>query len=174
MNPIHVSIQRLPLTKGKKVSRFCCNKQIVKYDDAVSSVVGELLILVLVIILVSILAVSAFNLLPGERISVVNVVMEPYAAGNDNLTFYHKGGDWIEAAKIRLTVTPENKGKKIVLSPTLPLKDYGGKDTDIFDLGGRCSFEITGVPDGEYSLRLVSSDAVLYSKDNVILSHLLP
>ena len=45
-------------------------------DNAITSVVGEMLILVLVIILVSLFATSAFNLLPGDRETVTTVSME--------------------------------------------------------------------------------------------------
>ena len=44
-------------------------------DDAVTSVVGEILLMALVIILVSLFAASAFDLLPGDRQSAVDVSM---------------------------------------------------------------------------------------------------
>ena len=46
-----------------------------KRDDAATSVVGEILLMALVIILVSLFAASAFDLLPGDRQSVVDVSM---------------------------------------------------------------------------------------------------
>ena len=44
-------------------------------DEAVTSVVGEILLMALVIILVSLFAASAFDLLPGDRQSSVDVSM---------------------------------------------------------------------------------------------------
>lgn len=59
-------------------------------DNAVTSVVGEILILVLVIILVSLFATFMFNLPPGDREMVTTISMEN---NTTHLIFWHKGGD---------------------------------------------------------------------------------
>ena len=57
-----------------------------KRDDAATSVVGEILLMALVIILVSLFAASAFDLLPGDRQSVVDVSMK-YDKDANTLSF---------------------------------------------------------------------------------------
>ena len=73
-------------------------------DDAVTSVVGEILLMALVIILVSLFAASAFDLLPGDRQSAVDVSMS-YDKTNKILSFWHKGGDWIAGDDLAVTLT---------------------------------------------------------------------
>ena len=48
-------------------------KDIQTKDDAVSSVVGEMLLLTIALILAAVFAVSAFSFLPGDREDVVDI-----------------------------------------------------------------------------------------------------
>ena len=135
-----------------------------KLDDAATSVVGEILLMALVIILVSLFAASAFDLLPGDRQSVVDVSM---SVNNDNtLSFWHKGGDWIAGEDLTVTLTEGNTKKPI---GEKSLKDWKGDDKVVFDLGGCYTVSLTEpVPTGEVSIRLTSSDSVLYAFDGVL------
>ena len=138
-----------------------------KRDDAATSVVGEILLMALVIILVSLFAASAFDLLPGDRQSVVDVSMS-YDKDEKTLSFWHKGGDWIAGEDLTVTLTEGNTKKPLVEKS---LKDWKEDDKVVFDLGGCYTVSLPdSVPTGEVSIRLTSSDSVLYAFDGVLKS----
>ena len=135
-----------------------------KRDDAATSVVGEILLMALVIILVSLFAASAFDLLPGDRQSVVDVSM---SVDDDSLSFWHKGGDWIAGEDLTVTLTKSDGTKSVLTQKSLT--DWEGKEKVVFDLGGCYTVSLTEpVPTGEVSIRLTSSDSVLYAFDGVL------
>jgi hypothetical protein len=128
-------------------------------DDAVTSVVGEILLMALVIILVSLFAASAFDLLPGDRQSAVDVSM---SINGDTISFWHKGGDWIEGSELSASLT-ESDGKKHILEK-VSLRDCFGDEKLVFDLGGNYTVKLpTSLPDGTVNIRLTTSDSVLYA-----------
>ena len=135
-------------------------------DDAATSVVGEILLMALVIILVSLFAASAFDLLPGDRQSAVDVSMS-YDKDTKTISFWHKGGDWIYGKDLTVTVT-DSEGKKYTLTEA-SLTDYQGVgDKLVFDLGG--CYTATPIPDeviSPVSIRLTSANSVLYAQDGV-------
>ena len=135
-----------------------------KRDDAATSVVGEILLMALVIILVSLFAASAFDLLPGDRQSVVDVSM---SVDDDSLSFWHKGGDWIAGEDLTVTLTKSDGTKSVLTQKSLT--DWEGKEKVVFDLGGCYTVSLTEpVPTDEVSIRLTSSDSVLYAFDGVL------
>ena len=138
-----------------------------KRDDAATSVVGEILLMALIIILVSLFAASAFDLLPGDRQSVVDVSM---SVNNDNtLSFWHKGGDWVAGEDLTVTLTKSDGTKSVLTQKSLT--DWEGKEKVVFDLGGCYTVSLTEpVPAGIVSIRLISSDSVLYAFDGVLKS----
>lgn len=128
-------------------------------DDAVTSVVGEILLMALVIILVSLFAASAFDLLPGDRQSAVDVSM---SINGDTISFWHKGGDWIEGSELSASLT-ESDGKKHILEK-VSLRDCFGDEKLVFDLGGNYTVKLsTSLPAGTVNIRLTTSDSVLYA-----------
>ena len=128
-------------------------------DDAVTSVVGEILLMALVIILVSLFAASAFDLLPGDRQSAVDVSM---SINGDTISFWHKGGDWIEGSELSASLT-ESDGKKHILE-MVSLRDCFGDEKLVFDLGGNYTVKLpTSLPAGTVNIRLTTSDSVLYA-----------
>lgn len=130
-------------------------------DDAVTSVVGEILLMALVIILVSLFAASAFDLLPGDRQSVVDVSMS-YDEDEKTISFWHKGGDWIEGSELSASLT-ESDGKKHILEK-VSLRDCFGDEKLVFDLGGNYTVKLpTSLPAGTVNIRLTTSDSVLYA-----------
>ena len=135
-------------------------------DDAATSVVGEILLMALVIILVSLFAASAFDLLPGDRQSAVDVSMS-YDKDTKTISFWHKGGDWIYGKDLTVTVT-DSEGKKYTLTEA-SLTDYQGDEGKlVFDLGG--CYTATPIPDeviSPVSIRLTSANSVLYAQDGV-------
>lgn len=140
-----------------------------KRDDAATSVVGEILLLALVIILVSLFAASAFDLLPGDRQSVVDVSMS-YDKDEKTLSFWHKGGDWIAGEDLTVTLTKSDGTKSVLTQKSLT--DCEGQPKVVFDLGGCYTVKL---PDDystteSVSIRLTSSDSVLYAFDGVLKS----
>ena len=136
-----------------------------KRDDAATSVVGEILLMALVIILVSLFAASAFDLLPGDRQSVVDVSMQ--INDDKTLSFWHKGGDWIDGDDLKVTLTAAN-GQKYTLTAK-SLTDYQGVVKLVFDLGGCYTVNLPdSVPTGIVNIRLTSTDSVLYAWEGTL------
>ena len=136
-----------------------------KRDDAATSVVGEILLMALVIILVSLFAASAFDLLPGDRQSVVDVSMQ--INDDKTLSFWHKGGDWIDGDDLKVTLTDES-GQKHTLTAT-SLTDYQRVGKLVFDLGGCYTVNLPApVPEGIVNIRLTSTDSVLYAWEGTL------
>ena len=136
-----------------------------KRDDAATSVVGEILLMALVIILVSLFAASAFDLLPGDRQSVVDVSMQ--INDDKTLSFWHKGGDWIDGDDLKVTLT-DKSGQKHTLTAT-SLTDYQGGYKLVFDLGGCYTVNLPApVPEGIVNIRLTSTDSVLYAWEGTL------
>ena len=136
-----------------------------KRDDAATSVVGEILLMALVIILVSLFAASAFDLLPGDRQSVVDVSMQ--INDDKTLSFWHKGGDWIDGDDLKVTLTAAN-GQKCTLTEK-SLTDYQRVDKLVFDLGGCYTVNLPApVPEGIVNIRLTSPDSVLYAWEGTL------
>ena len=136
-----------------------CKIDVNEKDDAVTSVVGEILLMALVIILVSLFAASAFDLLPGDRQSAVDVSM---SINGDTISFWHKGGDWIEGSELSASLT-ESDGKKHILEK-VSLRDCFGDEKLVFDLGGNYTVKLpTSLPAGTVNIRLTTSDSVLYA-----------
>ena len=133
-------------------------------DDAATSVVGEILLMALVIILVSLFAASAFDLLPGDRQSVVDVSMQ--INDDKTLSFWHKGGDWIDGDDLTVTLTAAN-GQKYTPSEKY-LTDYQGVDKLVFDLGGCYTVKFDTIPAGIVNIRLTSTDSVLYAWEGTL------
>ena len=136
-------------------------------DDAATSVVGEILLMALVIILVSLFAASAFDLLPGDRQSVVDVSMS-YDKDAKTISFWHKGGDWIDGDDLTVTLTDES-GQKHTLTAT-SLTDYQGVDKLVFDLGGCYTVGPydSSLAGNTVNIRLTSPDSVLYAWEGTL------
>lgn len=124
-------------------------------EGAVSEVVGEMLMLALVLILLSVFAASIGNYLPGERTPSVSIKM---SNTTESITLWHKGGDWIEKKDITVIITKNMAVERFtahdaafVLSP----------DKSVFDLGSTITVQcpVTG---GE-EVRLVTPRAVVFS-----------
>lgn len=135
-----------------------------KKDEGVTSVVGEMLLIALVLILLSLFAASAFNLLPGERNTIVDVSMNINTSA-DTLEFWHKGGDWVDGDELTASLT--NNGTKYVLKK-LYLTDCRNETKTVFDLGGCYAVRIPKTISGNSSLRLSTSDSVIYAKELVL------
>ncbi|MBP2134413.1 FlaG/FlaF family flagellin (archaellin) [Methanomicrobium sp. W14] len=69
-------------------------KKLVNCEDGVSPIIGEMLMLSLVLILVSLFAVSVSQYIPDDREPSVNLMIGDNTSDNgQNITLWHKGGD---------------------------------------------------------------------------------
>lgn len=146
-------------------------------ESAVTSVVGEMLLLVLVIILVSIMAASALSMLPGERETMTDISM---SMNGTHIFFWHHGGDWVDAGDLTVRIMKsDGSGSFAPIERDNGLKvnayskvteDYTVK-SDTFDLGTRIEAKKpSGVSGGvKYDIRLTSGKSVIAAYDGVIL-----
>jgi FlaG/FlaF family flagellin (archaellin) len=138
----------------------------IQHDEAVSSVIGEMIMIVLVIILVALFATSAFSLIPGGREPSVDVVMKngsggTPSAGDTTVIFWHKGGDWVEKKDLAVVVVGKDGGREP--SDTLCLYGHAGTETVAFDLGGRLKADLRSPLRAGDTVRLVTQKNVVYS-----------
>ena len=145
-------------------------------EDAITSVVGEMLLLVLVVILVSIMSASAFNLLPGERETVIDISM---STDPGYIFFWHHGGDWIDKRDLSVYIMKsEWDGTTVTIPPEdLIIHAYNSTTVDysdlsnVFDLGCRIEAKLPpSINPGVYDLRLRCSEKVIAAYDWVNLS----
>jgi FlaG/FlaF family flagellin (archaellin) len=121
--------------------------------EAVSEIVGEMLMLSLVLILMAVFSAGMSSYLPTERSPSVTIMM---TADDHNITFWHKGGDWVKKSDIKVTVMNETASttftaNQMELDP----------DISLFDLGSSLSVSYSAA--GGEEVRLITPHAVIYS-----------
>lgn len=86
-----------------------------KYDksEGVSSVVGEMLMLTLVLILASLFAISVSQFVPEDRDPSANIFVGSPDDSGHNITLWHKGGDPLIASDLKIIFT-NRTGERIV------------------------------------------------------------
>ncbi len=103
------------------------------HEPGVSEVVGEMLMIAVVLILVSVFSASLPNYLPSERSPAVTIRLCNDTAGN--ITLWHKGGDWMKADMMRLIVSnrtfqesyrQNDAQHPLIFVPDAPAFDLGG------------------------------------------------
>lgn len=134
----------------------------IRHEEAVSSVVGEMILMVLVIILVSLFAVSAFSLLPGDREASVDVAMNNNS-GDSTAIFWHKGGDWVEKKDLMVIVIGDDRSRQEYTS--FDLYDDTGNLTNTFDLGGYLKVTLDIPLQKTDTVRLATKKNVIYSRE---------
>ena len=124
-------------------------------DEAVSEVVGEMLMISLVLLLIAVFAASLGNFLPTERAPTVTVMMTTNMTDN-NITLYHKGGDWVQAKDLEVIVADTNSTR------TYPLGNFtlSPPEKQVFDIGSSITVPYQ---DGDKQVRLVTPRAVIFS-----------
>lgn len=123
-------------------------------DTAVSPVVGEMLMIVLALLLVSLFSVTLLDLLPAERSPSVDILINNTA---ENVTLYHKGGDWLKKSDMQVIIF-QGKSSTTISSSDLILEG------DSFDLGD--TIVVHKPPDtfeGGEIVRLVSGKSTVFS-----------
>jgi hypothetical protein len=128
-------------------------------DTGVSEVVGEMLMIALVVVLLSVFSAALYNFLPTDRDPSISIMM---TSDRQNITLWHKGGDWIKSQDLAVIIGNEtdrttfyhgNKG--LVFVP----------DITVFDLGSNITITMPeNQPlEGDKTVKLVTSRTVIYS-----------
>ena len=125
-------------------------------DDAVSSVVGEMLLLTIALILTAVFAVSAFSFLPGDREDIVDVDAE---ISGTTITFWHKGGDAVPKDRLKVSVYDGVNPRDVTVTS---LKNYANVDTSVFDLGGSYNVSVPSLTSGD-EIRLSTDRTIIYT-----------
>lgn len=114
-------------------------------DSGVSTVLSEVLMIALVLILVPVVTISLMNQLPEDRVPTVNIKMSPIIDGGE-VTFYHKGGDWIKKSDIKIIQNGEQKSFNY--------------DKPVFDLGDKIT--VSGVIQND-RIDFVAKNSIIFS-----------
>ena len=125
-------------------------------DDAVSSVVGEMLLLTIALILTAVFAVSAFSFLPGDREDIVDVDAE---ISSNTITFWHKGGDAVPKDQLSAAVYDGVTPKTVTVTS---LKNAADAETAVFDLGGSYTVSVSSLTSGD-EIRLSTDRTIIYT-----------
>ena len=128
-----------------------------KNDDGLSSVVGEMLLLVTALILVAVFAVSLLSILPGDRVDTAEISAKINLECH-TVSFYHKGGDRIGLEELKLTVF-NGAEKRAVTFQSLSAE---GQSASVFALGSRLTYTVPGLTKGD-DISLISDTGILYS-----------
>jgi len=129
-----------------------------KKEDAVSTVVGEMLLLVIALVLISVFAVSILGLIPGDREEVVNVGMNS-SVETGTVQLWHKGGDWISKDDLTLTVYDGITKRDVNLTSLI---NQTGYSTEIFQLGGCLTYTVESLSSGD-EVRLSTQRTTIFA-----------
>jgi FlaG/FlaF family flagellin (archaellin) len=89
-------------------------KKISRKNDAVSEIVGEMLMLTMVLIILAVFSSSFSNYLPPPRDPSVTIKMSAIDPGSGNVTLYHIGGDIIKRADLIVIVENSSSDREKV------------------------------------------------------------
>jgi archaeal type IV pilus assembly protein PilA len=134
-------------------------KKIIQKDDAVSEIVGEMLMLTMVLIILAVFSSSLSNYLPPPRDPSVTIKMS-YNDTAKIAILYHKGGDPIKTTDLTIIVGNSSTTSRLNYGNSrVKYIGYNGlANPNLFDLGDRV--EVYDVYSGEISL--ATSHAVIY------------
>jgi archaeal type IV pilus assembly protein PilA len=126
-------------------------------DAGVSEVVGEMLMIALVIILLSVFSAALYHFLPTDRDPSINVMM---SNGNQSVTLWHKGGDWVKFEDLTVIVGNEtartsfaSQSGNLLLVP----------NKTVFDLGSNITVTLPHDLEGNETIKLVTPHTVIYT-----------
>ncbi len=126
-------------------------------DAGVSEVVGEMLMIALVVILLSVFSAALYEFLPTDRDPSINVMM---TYDQQNITLWHKGGDWVKFEDLTVIVMNETtrtsfsrKTGNMILVP----------NKTVFDLGSNITVRMPAYLEGNETVKLVTPRTVIYT-----------
>ena len=133
-------------------------------DAGVSEVVGEMLMIALVIVLLSVFSAALYNFLPTDRDPSINVMMTNDTLGN--ITLWHKGGDFVKASDLTVIITTGDATHRfcyttcqgsLFLVPNKTVYD------PVFDLGSTITVQMPTPLAGNETVKLVTPRTVIYT-----------
>jgi len=140
----------------------------------VSEVVGEMLMIVLVVILISVFSAALFNYLPVDREPSISIMMTNDTLGN--ITLWHKGGDWVNGEDLSVIVGNDTGRESYRFNDTFTdpenqfsLVHPNQQKKKVFDLGSNITVRMAGdlweskSIRGNMSVRLITPRTVIYS-----------
>ncbi|WP_084600809.1 type IV pilin [Methanolacinia paynteri] len=123
-------------------------------DSALSPVIGEMMMIALAVLLVSIFSVTLLGLLPAERSDSIDIIRS-YNSSSDTLQLWHKGGDWVKKSDLKVVIIRDDH-----TTETISLSD-DNLEGDSFDLGDNITIT-KNLVSGDI-VRLISDKNVIYS-----------
>jgi FlaG/FlaF family flagellin (archaellin) len=136
-------------------------KKITRNEEAVSEIVGEMLMLTIVLILLAVFSSSLSNYLPPPREPSVTIKMS-YDAYTQNVTLYHKGGDPIKTSELTVIIQNSSTLSRVnSKNGGFTIINYKGESNPgIFDLGDKIN--VTGVA-SDSRISVATGRAVIYN-----------
>jgi len=130
-------------------------RKITRKEDAISEIVGEMLMLTIVLVLLAVFSTSLSNYLPPPRDPSVTIMMSPL--DSTSVMLFHKGGDAIK--KSDLVVIIDDTKKLSGANNDIQITSDYGLDPLLFDLGDWIT--ISPVNDGD-EITLATTRTVLF------------
>lgn len=136
-------------------------------EAALSPVIGEMLMIVLAILLVSLFSVSLAGLLPAGRDYTIDISHNE--STNGTIYLWHKGGDWTDKSGLEVLIISPN-GKTTTSIPATDQQNFTlcsdaaclNQNSRTFDLGDYIRITGQQLSDGDI-IRLVSPRNVIFS-----------
>jgi hypothetical protein len=126
-------------------------------ERGVSEVVGEMLMIGLAIILITVFASVATNFIPAAHDPSVTVLL---TGDGENVTLWHKGGDYVKAEDLTVIIGNDTsrrsftgRDSRFVLVPQKP----------VFDLGSTITIRTGTLLAGDETVSLVTPRASIFS-----------
>lgn len=126
-------------------------------DPGVSEVVGEMLMIGLTIILITVFASVLGNFLPAAHDPSVTIIL---ASDHENVTLWHKGGDWVRVEELTIIIGNDTSRTSFTgQSPDFVMVP----EKTVFDLGSNITIT-TGLSfAGDETVSLVTPRAKIFS-----------
>jgi FlaG/FlaF family flagellin (archaellin) len=141
-------------------------KSIKDTDRGVSEVVGEMLMIALVIVLLSVFSAALYNFLPTDRNPSITILM---SNDRQNITLWHKGGDWVKAEDLSVIIGNSTKRKSFQYNITYTNPDAqfllvhpDMQKKNVFDLGSNITVRMPVDLEGNETVKLVTPRTVIY------------
>lgn len=127
------------------------------HESGASEVVGEMLMIGLAIILISVFASVMGNFLPSAHDPVVTVML---TSDSQNVTLWHKGGDWVKKEELTVVIANNTYHHEYALHDTGVVQV---PDKQVFDLGSNITLITGSLFYGDETATLVTPRASLFS-----------
>ncbi|MDP2797888.1 MAG: type IV pilin N-terminal domain-containing protein [Methanoregula sp.] len=126
-------------------------------EEGVSEVVGNMRMVALVIVLLSVFSAALYTFLPMDRDPSISVML---TNDRQNITLWHKGGDWVKGEDLTVIVgndtvrkTFSGKSGSLTIVPTKP----------VFDLGSNITVRMPDGLEGNETVKLTTSRTVIFT-----------